>query len=128
MASLTTSQIQSIKEHMTNEKSVLSKKFRAKKSHYVSKSILLNELDDYQEVVTYVTKALQILNHPKSYINEPFSYNETPYDLLAVSYFYLGDYGHSYQNAMIAVSMNPEDERLKNNLKLIEQAKKESQE
>ena len=47
MASLTTSQIQSIKEHMTNEKSVLSKKFRAKKSHYVSKSILLNELDDY---------------------------------------------------------------------------------
>ena len=50
MASLTTSQIQSIKEHMTNEKSVLSKKFRAKKSHYVSKSILLNELDDYTTV------------------------------------------------------------------------------
>lgn len=47
MASLTTSQIQSIKEHMTNEKSVLSKKFRAKKLHYVTKSILLNELDDY---------------------------------------------------------------------------------
>ena len=91
-------------------------------------ALLYYELDDYQEVVTYVTKALQILNHPKSYINEPFSYNETPYDLLAVSYFYLGDYDRSYQNAMIAVSMNPEDERLKNNLKLIEQAKKESQE
>ena len=95
---------------------------------YMEMALLYYELDDYQEVVTYVTKALQILNHPKSYINEPFSYNETPYDLLAVSYFYLGDYDHSYQNAMIAVSMNPEDERLKNNLKLIEQAKKESQE
>ena len=95
---------------------------------YMEMALLYYELDDYQEVVTYVTKALQILNHPKSYINEPFSYNETPYDLLAVSYFYLGDYDRSYQNAMIAVSMNPEDERLKNNLKLIEQAKKESQE
>lgn len=95
---------------------------------YMEMALLYYELYDYQEVVTYVTKALQILNHPKSYINEPFSYNETPYDLLAVSYFYLGDYDRSYQNAMIAVSMNPEDERLKNNLKLIEQAKKESQE
>ena len=95
---------------------------------YMEMALLYYELDDYQGVVTYVTKALQILNHPKSYINEPFSYNETPYDLLAVSYFYLGDYARSYQNAMIAVSMNPEDERLKNNLKLIEQAKKESQE
>ena len=95
---------------------------------YMEMALLYYELDDYQEVVTYVTKALQILNHPKSYINEPFSYNETPYDLLAVSYFYLGDYDRSNQNAMIAVSMNPEDERLKNNLKLIEQAKKESQE
>ena len=95
---------------------------------YMEMALLYYELDDYQEVVTYVTKALQILNHPKSYINEPFSYNETPYDLLAVSYFCLGDYDRSYQNAMIAVSMNPEDERLKNNLKLIEQAKKESQE
>ena len=32
------------------------------------------------------------------------------------------DYDRSYQNAMIAVSMNPKDERLKNNLEIIKQA------
>lgn len=47
MASLTTSQIQSIKEHMTDDPSVLTKKFKAKKTPYETKSISLNELDDY---------------------------------------------------------------------------------
>ena len=47
MASLTISQIQAIKEHMTNEESVLTKKFKAKKTPYITLSILLNELEDY---------------------------------------------------------------------------------
>ena len=94
---------------------------------YIEMGLLCYKLEEYQSVVHYVTQALQILNHPKSYINEPFSYNETPYDLLAVSYYYLNDLDKSYQNAMIAVSMNPEDERLKNNLKLIEQARLEKE-
>ena len=94
---------------------------------YIEMALLCYQLEDYQSVIEYVTKALQILEHPKSYINEPFSYNETPYDLLAVSYYYLKDYSRSYQNAMIAVSMNPNDERLKNNLKIIKQAKTEKE-
>ena len=94
---------------------------------YIEMGLLCYKLEEYQSVVHYVTQALQILNHPKLYINEPFSYNETPYDLLAVSYYYLNDLDKSYQNAMIAVSMNPEDERLKNNLKLIEQARLEKE-
>ena len=47
MASLTPSQIQSIKEHMTDDPSVLTKKFKAKKTPYETRSISLNELDDY---------------------------------------------------------------------------------
>ena len=47
MASLTISQIQEIKEHMTNDLSVLAKKFKAKKSLYYTRSILHNELEDY---------------------------------------------------------------------------------
>ncbi len=62
MASLTTSQIQIIKEHMTNDESVLSKKFRARKTPYITRSIFLNELDDYinegwEEVSTSKFKA-----------------------------------------------------------------------
>lgn len=47
MASLTPSQIQSINEHMTDDPSVLTKKFKAKKTPYETRSISLNELDDY---------------------------------------------------------------------------------
>lgn len=47
MASLTISQIQTIKEHMTHDESMLAKKFKAKKTPYDTQSILLNELEDY---------------------------------------------------------------------------------
>lgn len=47
MAFLTPSQIQSIKEHMIEDPSVLTKKFKAKKTPYETRSISLNELDDY---------------------------------------------------------------------------------
>ena len=47
MASLTISQIQTIKEHMTHDESILTKKFKAKKTPYDTQSILLNELEDY---------------------------------------------------------------------------------
>ncbi len=47
MAPLSPSQIQSIKEHMTDDPSVLTKKFKAKKTPYETRSISLNELDDY---------------------------------------------------------------------------------
>lgn len=62
MTSLTTSQIQAIKEHMTNDESVLTKKFKAKKTPYYTKSISLNELEDYinegwEEVSTSKFKA-----------------------------------------------------------------------
>lgn len=47
MAFLTTSQIQNIREHMTEDPSVLSKKFKAKKTPYEIRSVSLNELEDY---------------------------------------------------------------------------------
>ena len=47
MASISISQIQTIKEHMTNDESMLSTKYKAKKTPYDTRSILLNELEDY---------------------------------------------------------------------------------
>ncbi len=62
MASLTTSQKQAFLDHMTNDLSVLIKKFKAKKTPYYTRSIVLNELDDYiaegwEEVSTSKYKA-----------------------------------------------------------------------
>lgn len=47
MSFLTPTQIQNIKEHMTDDQSVLKKKFNAKKNSYEIRSVSLNELDDY---------------------------------------------------------------------------------
>ncbi len=47
MPFLTPTEIQNIKEHMTDDQSVLKKKFNAKKNSYEIRSVSLNELDDY---------------------------------------------------------------------------------
>ena len=62
MALLTPTQIQSIKEQMTDVPSVLTKKFKAKKTPYETRSISLNELEGYlsegwEEVSTSKHKA-----------------------------------------------------------------------
>ena len=72
MAFLTPSQIQSIKEHMTEDLSVLTKKFKAKKTPYETRSISLNELDDYlhegwEEVSTSKHVRCQIKVHNCKY-------------------------------------------------------------
>ena len=62
MASLTISQIQAIKEHMTDDASVLTKKYKAKKTPYLTRTVSLNELEYYliegwEEVSTSKHKA-----------------------------------------------------------------------
>lgn len=62
MASLTNSQIQEIKEHMTNDETMLTKRFKAKNTPYYTRSISINELEDYinegwEEVSTSKFKA-----------------------------------------------------------------------
>lgn len=62
MASLTNSQIQEIKEHMANDEAMLTKRFKAKNTPYYTRSISINELEDYinegwEEVSTSKFKA-----------------------------------------------------------------------
>ena len=40
----------------------------------------------FQKVYFYLKQALKITSHQKTYINEIFSWNETPYDLLSIAY------------------------------------------
>ena len=87
---------------------------------YIERAMLSYNLQDWDEVIFYVNEALKIKNHTKSYINEVFSWNETPYDLLSVAYYYKDDYKKSKENIDIALKLNPTDTRLKQNLELIE--------
>ena len=86
---------------------------------YMQKALMLFELKQYKNCIDTIDKALLIKKHPKTYINEYFSFNETPYDLLSICYYNLGNYDKSYKNVKIAYKMNPKDKRIKNNKKLI---------
>lgn len=87
---------------------------------YVEMALLEYELKNWTEVEKYCLMALEIKEHAKTYINEVFSWNETVYDLLSLACFYNNKFDEALKYINMALEMNPTDERLLNNLKLIE--------
>ena len=92
---------------------------------YVEKALLSYHLKNYLETEKYCLKALTIKNHPKTYINEQFSWDETIYDLLAICNYYQRKYNYAIFFNDLALEMNPNDERLLNNKKIYEQKENE---
>lgn len=82
---------------------------------YVERAILEYELKNYNETEKYCLKALQIRTHQKTYINEPFSWDSTLYDLLAISCYYLNKPNYAVLFNDLALEMNPTSTRLLNN-------------
>lgn len=82
---------------------------------FVERALLAYREKNYFDVEKYCLKALRIKNHPKTYINEVFSFNETVYDLLSLSNYYQGKYGYAIYFADIALEYNPSDKRLLQN-------------
>ena len=87
---------------------------------YVEMALLEYSLGNYDEVISNCQKALIISGHEKTYINEVFSYDHTINDLLSVSYYYKGDLSLALENVNKAISLSPNNERLKENKKIIE--------
>ena len=88
---------------------------------YMERAILEYKLNNWKEVEKYCLKALEITIHPKTYINEIFSWDYTVYDLLSLSYYYQKNYNESLKYITIALEMEPNNERLKTNLELIKE-------
>ena len=86
---------------------------------YMERALIEYELNNWNKVEEYVNKALKIEKSTKSYINEVFSWNHTPYDLLSLAYYYKGDYNKSLENINKALELSPDDERLLANRELI---------
>lgn len=91
---------------------------------FVERALLDYELNDFENVRKYSLEALKIKNHPKTYINEPFSFDYTIYDLLSISEYYLGNIKDSLKWINLAIEMAPDNERLLNNRILIEKKMK----
>ena len=86
---------------------------------YMEMALFKYQMSSWDEVIDYCNKALSIKSHAKTYINEPFSWNYTVYDLLSIALYYKKDYQESLRNVDIALSMNPNDERLLKNKEII---------
>lgn len=93
---------------------------------YTENALLYYEEENYQKVEEYCLKALRIRTHQKTYINEVFSWNETLYDLLAISTYYLEKYPYALLFANLALEQNPKDERLQKNQQIIKKKEQET--
>ena len=87
---------------------------------FVERALLEYRLNNWDEVIKYCLEALKLQKNTKSYINEVFSYDHTIYDLLSLGYFYKNEFDLALKNVNIALKLSPDDERLKNNKKIIE--------
>ncbi len=85
---------------------------------YVEKALLSYQLNNFLETEKYCLKALEIKTHPKTYINEQFSWDETIYDLLAISNYQQRKYNYAIYFNNLALEIAPESERLKANHKI----------
>ena len=85
---------------------------------YIEKALLLYETENWDDLIDTINMALKINNHQKTYINEIFSWNETPYDLLSIAYYNKKEYVKSLINVDKALMLSNEI-RLKNNQKII---------
>ena len=86
---------------------------------YLERALLEYQLNNHVEVEKYCKKALQIINHAKSYINEPFSWDHTTYDLLSISLYYQNKKEESLYYVNKALEISPNDERLIENKNII---------
>lgn len=90
---------------------------------YMEKAILEYDEKNWSEVINNCLKALEITTHQKTYINEVFSWNNTVYDLLSIAYYNLDNLDEAIKYLKLALEMEPDNERLINNLKIMENEK-----
>ena len=86
---------------------------------WIEKGILEYEVENYKDAIYYLENALKIKSHTKTYINEKFSWDETPYDVLSICYFNIKNYTKSLENINKALMLNPKSERIINNKKIV---------
>lgn len=82
---------------------------------FVERALLEYRLESWDNVILYCLRALDIDSHIKSYINEPFSWDDTVYDLLSIGYYNIGEVSKALFYIDKALEISPNDERLLKN-------------
>lgn len=90
---------------------------------FVERELLAYFLEEWYDVIKYGKRALAITEHPKTYINEYFSFDSTPYDVMSIAYYHIGEYDLACSYVNRALELNPDDKRLLGNKKIFEEQK-----
>lgn len=88
---------------------------------YLDLAFLLYEEQQWDGVLYFTGCALEIKERPRTYISEAASWGSLPYDLRGLAYYYTGRLEQGLALAREALSREPGNERLKKNVKLMEQ-------
>lgn len=78
------------------------------------------DIKDWPKCYKAAKDALAITVHPMDYTCTPEAWGWQPHDLLSIAAWNLGLHQESLEQSRLALERNPGDERLKNNLKLVE--------
>jgi glycosyltransferase involved in cell wall biosynthesis len=87
---------------------------------YIECAKIACALENWEMVFYMVQQALKIEKKSSTYVNMGYCWDYTPYDLEAISCYWLGMYEKSLNCAKKALSFSPNDTRLINNLSIIE--------
>lgn len=91
---------------------------------YIECAQMAYSLADWDTVFYMVRSALKIKEKTLGFTNMGYSWDYTPYDLLAISSYHLGLYDLSYEYAQKAAKIAPGKKRLIDNVKVIMQKMK----
>ena len=87
---------------------------------FVERALLEYRLENWDNVEKYCFDALKIVSHPKTYINEVFSFDHTVYDLLSLAYHFRNDNEKALEYVNKALEISPNDKRMKKNKEIFE--------
>jgi len=87
---------------------------------YIQLAFIAYEHADWPTVYYAVAKALEIKSkNIFGYPNDPRAWDSNIYDLGSIACYYIGFYVKALEYAQIALTMSPDDERLKKNLEIV---------
>ena len=87
---------------------------------YVECARMAYELRDWPAAFYMAEEALKIKEKSSTYVNMGYAWDHTPDDYAAIACYWLGMFDRALEHAKAALALNPGDQRLRNNLKLIE--------
>lgn len=76
----------------------------------------------WKQALGPLKKAIAIENKPLDYLCEEFAWGYLPYDLLAICFYNLGTFKEAYHFGGIALSLDPENDRLSGNMQFYSQS------